>query len=75
MIEPEAPATEPAQEAPQDSVTFTRCSVCKYAHDVDPLAGLLLCKQYNMRCNAEIGAIPDDCLHFEPAETKPAESE
>lgn len=60
------PAEKTPEEADQDSVTFTRCVSCKHSVNVDYSAGTLLCRKHNMRCSAEVGAIPDDCLQFEP---------
>lgn len=52
----------------QDSAAFTRCASCRHAADIDLNAGVLVCKKHNMRCNADTGVIPDDCLQYEQAE-------
>jgi len=73
---PEGPQKETAGQSdrtPQDSVAFTRCASCKHAAEVDHDAGTLLCKKHNMRCNAEIGAIPNDCLQYDSNELPPPE--
>jgi len=61
-----------SDQTSQDSEAFIRCASCRHAAEVDRDAGTLLCKRHNMRCNAEVGAIPDDCLHYEAEERSPA---
>ena len=49
----------------EDSATFTRCSSCKHAKDVDQNVGTLFCCQHEMFVNAEADEIPDDCAEYE----------
>ena len=67
--DPDAPASA---DAAQDSAAFLRCAACRYASDLDRAAGSLLCLKHNMLCEAESGAIPDDCAEFETPD--PSES-
>ena len=69
-----APAVDTPAEGAQDSAAFMRCCACRYAAEVDRSAGTLLCVKHNMLCEAESGAIPDDCVEHEPGPDGNAES-
>jgi len=51
---------------PQESEAFARCAACRHSAEIDSAAGTFICRKFNMRCDAEGGAIPDDCIEFSP---------
>ena len=50
----------------EDSATFTRCSSCEHAKDVDCNMGTLFCRRHEMFVNAEADEIPDACMEYKP---------
>ena len=50
---------------------FERCFCCRHADEKDANAGTLVCLAYNMFINAMTNEIPDDCVEFEDARSKP----
>lgn len=58
-------ADEPCARPLEESAAFARCASCAHAAELDLNGGTLVCKKHSMRCNAETGVIPDDCLQYE----------
>jgi len=72
--EEETPGQAATGPGPQESEAFARCIVCRHSAEMDRAAGTFVCRKFDMRCDAEGGAIPDDCIEFSPDPARSPES-